>query len=110
MPAASTVDTLGVFTKVIAGAGGAVTFAVSVLVTGSPFSGGAPDTLAVFEIVPASISDCVTTYVAVHEPDCNGSSADGFVTHDVGVKPARSVSVTETSLNSTFPVFVAVKV
>ena len=61
MPAASTVDTLGVFTKRTAGPGVAVTFALAVSVTGAASSGGAPDTLAVFTIAPASISDIVTT-------------------------------------------------
>ena len=80
----------------------AVTVVESVSDAGGP-TGGVPAAVAVFTIEPASTSDCVVVYDAVHVVDTEGANVD--TGHDTTERPG-SGSVTPTEVNVTLPVFV----
>ena len=87
---------------VMPGVAAAVTRASSVAVTGGP-AGGVPDAVAVLASDPASMSACVTVYVAVHVVDTPGANvATG---HETADRPGNA-SDTPTDVSVTLPVFV----
>ena len=97
-----------VFTTVIAGAWLAVTVAVDGgEVIGVVEPDGVPDAVAVFVTVPASMSACVTAYVAVQLSEAPAANVvDGQSIADKVPVPENVESSTATSDRSTFPVFV----
>ena len=102
VPAAAKVVGTAVLATVIAGLRAMVTVAVSASVTVGP-AGGVPAAVATLTIEPASMSACVTVYVAVHVVAAAGAStATGQVTGD---RPG-SGSVTATELSVTLPALV----
>jgi hypothetical protein len=64
---------LALFTTLTAGASDASIVSEDVAVTAEPV-GGVPLAVPVFEIDPASTSDCVVVYVALHVSDAAGAS------------------------------------
>ena len=95
------------FTNDNDGVGSIVIVSVSPASTGSPV-GGVPTADAVFTIVPASTSACVTTYVAVPVTCAPGANTPAAPGHDENVTSDRPTigSDTSTPVSVTLPVFV----
>jgi hypothetical protein len=109
-PAAVTVVGLAVFSSDRLAIALAVTVAVDGgEVTAGP-AGGVPDAVAVLVIEPASMSACVTTYVAVHVVDVAGARVvTGQLTAGGVPVPVNAVSATFRLVSVTLPVFVTKK-
>ena len=74
--------------------------------------GGVPVAVAVFSILPLSMSFCVSVYSAVHVTDAFGPSAfavSGHSTADNGPAPVNAPSFTPTFRSVTSPVLVILK-
>ena len=91
--------------------GGTPPVAVNVAVDGADVceipDGSTPDAVAVFETDPASISACVTVYVAVHVTVAPGATEPaGHDTAESVPDPVNTPSLIPTACNVTLPVFV----
>ncbi len=102
-----------VFVTVSAGAGSPGISTVVGGDTGGVPDGGVPVAVAVFDSCPASMSACVSVYVAVHStcaPGASDAAPAGHVIADTSPEPVNAVSSTVTSVRVTLPVFVTTKV